>query len=168
MGWVLQGGISCFLVPRWLPDGTKNQGFHITRLVDKSGDRCKSSTRPHLPRSLCGDGDGELVGDDTTANATTEVDLDNAVGYLIGMEGQGKAAISEMHDFVRLDRSLGGAALIRQAYNESLRFAYHRRQGHGGQRLVERPLMLNLLADMGLVSKSVCASSSGQGASARD
>ena len=76
------GGLSCFLVPRVLPDGTRN-GFRIQRLKDKLGDR---------------------------SNASSEIELDGAWARLVGEEGRGVRTIIEMVNHTRLDCVLGTAA----------------------------------------------------------
>ena len=72
---------SCFLVPRWCDDGTRNEGFKIMRLKDKLGDRC---------------------------NASSEVEYDGAVGTMVGEEGKGVKTIIEMVQSTRLDCIIGG------------------------------------------------------------
>jgi putative acyl-CoA dehydrogenase len=82
------GGLSCFLVPRWLDDGERNVGLRLQRLKDKLGNR---------------------------SNASSEVELDAAVGRMVGEEGRGVPAIIEMVNHTRLDCVLGAAATMRQA-----------------------------------------------------
>ena len=80
------GGISCFLVPRWRPDGTRNP-IRIQRLKDKLGDR---------------------------SNASSEIELDDVWGQLIGEEGRGVRTIIEMVNHTRLDCILGSTSIMRQ------------------------------------------------------
>jgi putative acyl-CoA dehydrogenase len=117
-------GLSCFLVPRVLPDGTGN-GFHLQRLKDKLGNR---------------------------ANASAEVELDGALGWLVGEEGRGLAAILEMVNHTRLDCVVGSAALARQAVAQATHHAAHR--SAFGRRLADQPLMTNVLADLAVESEA--------------
>ena len=94
------GGLSCFLVPRWLPDGTRNAGFRLQRLKDKLGNR---------------------------SNASSEVELDGAVAWLVGEEGRGVRTIIDMVAHTRLDCVLGATATMRQATAQALHHAAHRR-----------------------------------------
>ena len=82
-----EGGLSCFLLPRWTPDGTRN-GFRIQRLKDKLGNR---------------------------SNASSEVEFCGAWARLVGEEGRGVAAIMEMVRHTRLDCAIGSAATVRRA-----------------------------------------------------
>jgi putative acyl-CoA dehydrogenase len=117
-------GLSCFLVPRVLPDGARN-GFHLQRLKDKLGNR---------------------------ANASAEVELDGATGWLVGEAGRGLAAILEMVNHTRLDCVVGSAALMRQAVAQATHHAAHR--GAFGRRLADQPLMANVLADLAVESEA--------------
>jgi putative acyl-CoA dehydrogenase len=117
-------GLSCFLVPRVLPDGTRN-GFHLQRLKDKLGNR---------------------------ANASAEVELDGATGWLVGEAGRGLAAILEMVNHTRLDCVVGSAALMRQAVAQATHHAAHR--SAFGRRLADQPLMANVLADLAVESEA--------------
>ena len=121
------GGITCFLLPRWLPDGSRNQ-FAIQRLKDKMGDR---------------------------SNASSEVELDGSVAWRIGEEGRGVRTIVEMVNRTRLDCSLGSAAGMRQAVTEAIHNARHR--SAFGSRLVDHPAMLGVLADLALESEAATA-----------
>ena len=105
------GGLSCFLVPRVLPDGTRN-GFHIQRLKDKLGDR---------------------------SNASSEIELDAAWARLVGEEGRGVPTIIEMVNHTRLDCVLGTAAAMRVAVEQATHHAAHR--SAFGKLLVDQPLM---------------------------
>src|SRR5438094_617694 len=110
-------GLSCFLLPRWLPDGTRNR-FHIQRLKDKLGNR---------------------------SNASSEVEFDAAWARLVGEEGRGVPTIIEMVNHTRLDCVIGAAATMRQAVAQATHHAAHR--SAFGRRLVDQPLMQNVLAD---------------------
>jgi len=117
-------GLSCFLVPRVLPDGARN-GFHLQRLKDKLGNR---------------------------ANASAEVELDGAAARLVGEAGRGLAAILEMVNHTRLDCVVGSAALMRQAAAQATHHAAHR--SAFGRRLADQPLMTNVLADLAVESEA--------------
>jgi putative acyl-CoA dehydrogenase len=118
------GGLSCFLVPRFLPDGSKNV-FNLQRLKDKLGNR---------------------------SNASSEVEFDGTIGWLIAQEGRGVPAIVEMVNFTRLDCIIGSAAGMRQAVAQATHHAAHRVAF--GKRLAEQPLMQNVLADLALESEA--------------
>ena len=117
-------GLSCFLVPRVLPDGARNR-FHLQRLKDKLGNR---------------------------ANASAEVELDGAAGWPVGEPGRGLAAILEMVNHTRLDCVVGSAALMRQAVAQAAHHAAHRQAF--GRRLADQPLMTNVLADLAVESEA--------------
>ena len=121
------GGLSCFLVPRILPDGERN-GFRIDRLKDKLGNR---------------------------SNASAEIGLENALARLVGEEGRGVATIIEMVVHTRLDCVLGSAALQRRAVAEATHHAAHR--AAFGRLLADQPLMQNVLADLCLDSEAATA-----------
>jgi putative acyl-CoA dehydrogenase len=121
------GGLSCFFLPRILPDGTRN-AFRIQRLKDKLGNR---------------------------SNASSEIELDNALALRIGDEGRGVATIIEMVNHTRLDCVAGSAALMRQALAQAAHHARHRRAF--GALLVDQPLMRNVLADLALESEAATA-----------
>jgi putative acyl-CoA dehydrogenase len=91
-------GLTCFLLPRVLPDGTRNE-FHIARLKDKLGNR---------------------------SNASAEAELDGAWARPVGEEGRGVPTIIEMVNVTRLDCVLGSAGLIRRAVAEATHHAAHR------------------------------------------
>jgi putative acyl-CoA dehydrogenase len=114
------GGLSCFFLPRILPDGTRNRMF-LQRLKDKLGNH---------------------------ANASSEVEFDGALGWLIGEEGRGIAQILEMGTLTRLDCALGSAGLMRQALALALHHA--RERSAFGRLLIDQPLMRNVLADLAL------------------
>jgi putative acyl-CoA dehydrogenase len=118
------GGLSCFLVPRFLPDGTKN-AFALQRLKDKLGNR---------------------------SNASSEVEFDNTIGVLVGEEGRGVNTIVEMVNFTRLDCAIGSASGMRQAVAQAIHHASHR--SAFGKLLVEQPAMQNVLADLALESEA--------------
>jgi putative acyl-CoA dehydrogenase len=118
------GGLSCFLVPRWRPDGTRN-GIAIQRLKDKLGDR---------------------------SNASSEVEYQQAWGRMVGEEGRGVRTIIEMVSHTRLDCVLGSTAVMRQGVVQAVHHARHR--SAFGQRLVDQPLMANVLADLALESEA--------------
>ncbi len=118
-------GLSCFLVPRWLPDGRRNSGFRVMQLKDKLGDR---------------------------SNASSEVEYDNAWGQLVGREGKGIATIMEMVAHTRLDCALGSAGLMRQAVRMAVSHCSQR--SAFGSVLVEAPLMRAVLADLAMESEA--------------
>ncbi|HEY8814741.1 MAG TPA: isovaleryl-CoA dehydrogenase [Candidatus Dormibacteraeota bacterium] len=118
------GGLSCFLLPRVLPDGTRN-AFHIQRLKDKLGNR---------------------------SNASSEIELNGAMAWLVGEEGNGVRTIIEMVNHTRLDCIIGSASLMRQAVAQATHHAAHRRAF--GHLLIDQPLMLNVLADLAIESEA--------------
>jgi putative acyl-CoA dehydrogenase len=117
-------GLSCFVLPRWTPDGERN-AFHIQRLKDKMGNR---------------------------SNASSEVEFDGAWARLVGEEGRGVATIIEMVNYTRLDCVLGSAGLVRRATAEATHHTAHR--AAFGKRLIEQPLMQNVLADLCVESEA--------------
>ena len=121
-------GISCFLAPRWRPDGTRNS-IRIQRLKDKLGDR---------------------------SNASSEIELQGAWSQLVGEEGRGIRTIIEMVNHTRLDCVLGSAAIMRQGVSQSSWHATHR--SAFGKLLAEQPLMANVLADLAVESEAATAS----------
>ena len=120
-------GLTCFLLPRILPDGTRN-GFHIQRLKDKLGNR---------------------------SNASSEVEFARAWARRVGEEGRGVQTIIKMVNHTRLDCVLGSTGLIRRAIAEATHHAAHR--SAFGKLLVEQPLMRNVLADLCLESEASTA-----------
>ena len=118
------GGLSCFLVPRILPDGRRNR-IRIDRLKDKLGNR---------------------------SNASAEIQLEGAWARLVGEEGRGVATIIEMVVHTRLDCVLGSAGLMRRAVAEATHHAAHR--SAFGALLSEQPLMRNVLADLCVESEA--------------
>jgi putative acyl-CoA dehydrogenase len=119
------GGLSCFLVPRWLPDGARNEGFRVMRLKDKLGNR---------------------------SNASSEIELDGAVAWLVGEEGRGVRTIIDMVAHTRLDCVLGATSAMRQATAQALHHAAHR--SAFGSTLVDQPLMRVVLADLAVESEA--------------
>jgi putative acyl-CoA dehydrogenase len=117
-------GLTCFLVPRILPDGTRNT-FRIQRLKDKLGNR---------------------------SNASSEPEFDRTVAWRIGAEGRGVRTIIEMVNMTRLDCVIGSAALLRHAVAQATHHAAHRRAF--GAYLSEQPLMQNVLADLAIESEA--------------
>ena len=117
-------GLSCFLLPRVLADGTRN-AFHIQRLKDKLGNR---------------------------SNASSEVEFLKAWARMVGEPGRGVRTIVEMVNHTRLDCVVGSAAGMRQAVNQAIHHAGHRRAF--GRLLTDQPLMLNVLADLALESEA--------------
>jgi putative acyl-CoA dehydrogenase len=118
------GGLSCFLLPRMMPDGTRNS-FHIARLKDKLGNR---------------------------SNASAEIELDNAWAVMVGEEGRGVRTIIDMVNHTRLDCVIGSAALMRQAVAQAIHHTAHRMAF--GKLLSEQPLMMNVLADLAVESEA--------------
>lgn len=118
------GGLSCFYVPRFRPDGRRN-AVHIQRLKNKVGNH---------------------------SNASSEVEFHGAWGQMVGDEGRGIPTIIEMATYTRLNCVMGSAGLIRQAVVQAI---HHTRHRHAfGKRLVDQPLMRNVLADMALESEA--------------
>lgn len=118
------GGLTCFLVPRVLPDGTRNV-FAIQRLKDKLGNK---------------------------SNASGEVEFDGTWARRVGEEGRGVRTIIEMVAATRLDCVVGSAALMRQAVAQAIHHATYR-SAFGGL-LTDKPLMRNVLADLALESEA--------------
>jgi putative acyl-CoA dehydrogenase len=111
-------GLSCFFVPRWCPDGSRNP-ILIQRLKDKLGNR---------------------------SNASSEIEYKDTWGCLIGNEGEGVKTILEMVHHTRLDTALAAAGLMRQAVVQAVHHAVHRRAFQ--KKLIDQPLMQNVLADL--------------------
>lgn len=122
-----RGGLSCFFVPRWAPDGSKNAVL-IQRLKNKLGNR---------------------------SNASAEVEFQGAWGSLLGEEGRGVPTILEMGTYTRLDCALGTTGLMRQALSQAVHYARHRQAF--GAALIDQPLMRNVLADMALEVEAAIA-----------
>ncbi|MGD9946143.1 MAG: acyl-CoA dehydrogenase family protein, partial [Burkholderiaceae bacterium] len=120
-------GLTCFFLPRWLPDGSRN-ALRIRRLKDKLGNR---------------------------SNASSEVEFEQAQAYCVGDVGRGVRTILEMGNLTRLDCAIGSAGMMRWALANALHHAAQR--AAFGKRLVEQPLMINLLADLALESEAATA-----------
>jgi len=120
-------GLSCFLMPRYLPDGSRN-GLSLMRLKDKLGNR---------------------------SNATAEVEFDEAAAWLVGEPGRGVSTIIDMVTLTRLDCAVASAGIMRIALAEAAHHARHRKAF--GQLLVDQPLMTRVLADMALDSVAAAA-----------
>ncbi|GAA2103914.1 isovaleryl-CoA dehydrogenase [Actinomadura alba] len=118
------GGLTCFLVPRVLPDGSLNP-MRLMRLKDKLGNR---------------------------SNASSEVEYDEAVAWRVGDEGRGVRTIIEMVNMTRLDCVIGAAGGMRHGLVEAVHHASHRRAF--GRYLVDQPLMRNVLADLAVESEA--------------
>jgi putative acyl-CoA dehydrogenase len=118
------GGLTCFLVPRWRPDGERNP-IRIQRLKDKLGDR---------------------------SNASSEIELLDTWGVRVGEEGTGVRTIIEMVNHTRLDCVLGSTSILRQGVAQATWHAHHR--SAFGARLDEHPLMANVLADLAIESEA--------------
>ncbi|WP_037858654.1 acyl-CoA dehydrogenase family protein [Streptomyces sp. NRRL S-340] len=121
------GGLTCFLVPRVLADGTRNV-FLLQRLKDKLGNR---------------------------SNASAEVEFDGTWARRVGEEGRGVRTIIEMVAATRLDCAVGSAGLMRQAVAQAVHHCTHR-EAFGGP-LAGKPLMRNVLADLALESEAATA-----------
>jgi putative acyl-CoA dehydrogenase len=121
------GGMSCFFMPRLLQGGSVN-AIRIQRLKDKLGNK---------------------------ANASSEVEFDGATAWLVGDEGRGVPQILEMGSMTRLDCALGTSGLMRQAL--TLALAHTAQRAAFGKKLVEQPLMKNVLADLALESEAATA-----------
>jgi putative acyl-CoA dehydrogenase len=120
-------GLTCFLLPRILPDGARN-AVRIQRLKDKLGD---------------------------WSNASSEVEFHGALAQRVGAEGRGVATILEMVALTRLDCMIGSSALMRQALAQAVHHARHRKAF--GKLLAAQPLMQNVLADLALESEAALA-----------
>lgn len=120
-------GLSCFLLPRHRPDGSRNQ-FYVQRLKNKLGN---------------------------WANASSEVEYRGALAWMVGEEGRGVATIIEMVALTRFDCMIGSSSLMRQALTQATHHCAHRKVG--GRVLAEQPLMQNVLADLALESEAALA-----------
>jgi len=118
------GGLSCFLLPRILPDGERNR-FHLQRLKDKLGNR---------------------------SNASSEVEFDGAWARMVGEEGRGVPTIIEMVNHTRLDCVLGSTSGMRYGVARAAHHAAHR--SAFGALLADQPLMQNVLADLSIESEA--------------
>jgi len=119
-----EGGLSCFLLPRVLEDGTRNT-FRIQRLKNKLGNR---------------------------SNASSEVEFERSIATMVGEEGRGVPTIIEMVNHTRLDCVLGSTALMREAVAQATHHAAHRTAF--GKLLIDQPLMQNVLADLCIESEA--------------
>lgn len=122
-----EGGLTCFVVPRVLPDETRNQ-LDVVRLKDKLGNR---------------------------SNASSELEFDGTVAHRLGDEGRGVRTIIEMVAATRLDCVLGSTSLMRRAVNEVIWHTSHR--SAFGSLLVDKPLMQNVLADLAVETEAATA-----------
>ena len=122
-----QGGISCFLVPRWKPDGTRN-ALLIQRLKDKLGNR---------------------------SNASTEMEFHDTYGVMIGEEGRGIRTIIDMVALNRLYCAMSSAGQMRGALAQALHHTTHRSAFQ--KRLIQQPLMQNVLADLAVETEAALA-----------
>jgi putative acyl-CoA dehydrogenase len=120
-------GLSCFLLPRFTPDGARN-AVRIQRLKDKLGD---------------------------WSNASSEVELQGALAWMVGEPGRGLATILQMVMLTRHDCVIGSASIMRQALVQAVHHTRHRRAF--GKALIDQPLMRNVLADLALESEAATA-----------
>jgi putative acyl-CoA dehydrogenase len=118
------GGLSCFLLPRVLPDGTRNP-IRLQRLKDKLGNR---------------------------SNASAEIEYDDATGWLVGEEGRGVRTIIDMVNMTRLDCVLGGSSGMLAGLRQAVHHATYR--SAFGARLIEQPAMVNVLADLAVEAEA--------------
>jgi len=117
-------GLSCFLMPRWRPDGSKNP-WQIQQLKNKMGN---------------------------VANASSEVELRGALAWMVGEEGRGVRTIIEMVAMTRFDCMIGSSAGMRQAFVQASHHC-HQRSAFGAK-LSDQPLMQNVLADLAIESEA--------------
>ena len=118
------GGLSCFFLPRVLPDGSRNRML-IQRLKDKLGNH---------------------------ANASSEIEYDGALAWPVGEEGRGVATIIEMVNLTRLDCTLGSATSMRQGLARAIHHTQHRKAF--GAYLIDQPLMRNVIADLAVEAEA--------------
>ena len=118
------GGLSCFLMPRWTPDGTQNV-LSIQRLKDKLGNR---------------------------SNASSEIEFSDAWARMVGEEGRGVATIIEMVNGTRLDCVIGATAIMRQAVTQAVWHVGNR--SAFGKTLIDQPLMQNVVADLDIEAQA--------------
>jgi putative acyl-CoA dehydrogenase len=126
LAWT-DNGLTCFLAPRWTPDGERN-AIHLMRLKDKMGDR---------------------------ANASSEIEYHGAYAERVGEEGRGVRTIIDMVHHTRLDCITAPAAYMRQALANALWHTSHRTAFQ--RKLIDQPLMRSLLADMAIESEAATA-----------
>src|SRR5499427_9234885 len=120
-------GLSCFFLPRWRADGTRNRVF-VQRLKDKLGNK---------------------------SNASSEVEFDGAEAYRVGEIGRGVPTILEMGNHTRMDCAIGSAGIMRAVLTHALHHA--RERAAFGRLLAEQPLMRNVLADLALEVEAATA-----------
>ncbi|MEO1168381.1 MAG: acyl-CoA dehydrogenase family protein [Pseudomonadota bacterium] len=120
-----EGGLTCFIVPRWTPDGERNAGFRVMRLKDKLGDR---------------------------SNASSEIEYHGAYAQRLGEEGRGVPTIIKMVQHTRLDCIIGSAATMRAALAEALWHTSHRTAFQ--RSLADQPAMAAVLADLAVESEA--------------
>ncbi|HXC38265.1 MAG TPA: acyl-CoA dehydrogenase family protein [Burkholderiales bacterium] len=120
----LNEGVTCFFVPRWLPDGARN-GIFIQRLKDKLGNR---------------------------SNASSEIEYSDALARRIGEPGRGIATLIEMAHLTRFDIVVATAGMMRAGFEEALHHCRHRKAF--GKTLAEQPLMKNVLADLAIETEA--------------
>ena len=120
-------GLTCFLVPRWRPDGTKNQ-LQIIRLKRKMGN---------------------------VSNASSETELRGALGWMVGKEGRGVATIIEMVAMTRFDCMIGSSAGMRRAVAEAIDHCRQRKAF--GVYLIDQPIMTAVLADLAIEAEAALA-----------
>ena len=118
------GGLTCFLVPRWRPDGSKNP-LEVLRLKEKMGNR---------------------------SNASSEIELRGALAWRVGEEGRGVRTIIEMVSMTRFDCMIGSSAGMRMALSQAAHHCQQR--AAFGRTLIDQPLMRNVLADLALESEA--------------
>ena len=118
------GGLSCFLVPRWRPDGTKNP-LQIVRLKRKMGN---------------------------VSNASSETELRGALGWMVGREGRGVATIIEMVAMTRFDCMIGSSAGMRMAVSQAVDHCRQRKAF--GAFLIDQPIMAAVLADLAIEAEA--------------
>ncbi len=118
------GGLTCFWMPRWRPDGSRNP-IRIQRLKDKLGDR---------------------------SNASSEIEMLDTWAIRVGPEGRGVRTIIEMVNHTRLDCTLGSTAVMRQGTAQAIWHTSHR--SAFGRVLADQPLMANVLADLAIESEA--------------
>ena len=118
------GGLSCFFLPRVLPDGTRNR-MRLQRLKNKLGNH---------------------------ANASSEVEYDGATAWLVGEEGRGVRTIIEMVNLTRLDCALASAGNMRVGLTQAMHHSQHRKVF--GDYLIDQPLMRNVLADLAIEAEA--------------
>ncbi len=115
-----EAGVSCFVVPGWLPDGSRNR-LQIQRLKDKCGNK---------------------------SNASSEVEFRGAIAHMLGEPGRGIRTGLEMNHYTRLDFAVGSAGLMRQAVAQAAHHVAHRRAFQ--RALIDQPIMANVVADLTL------------------